>query len=699
MGPIAGRILALALVILGAARPGSGPVAMAQERPASPGSLFDPRLGELRKATVAWDARRPERQVIDQICLVPDLPTFLEAIAAWDRKTFFPILIEDGEYTPKFVRAFRPARIVRYRGKMADLPPGRLWDAAQAAVGRAWADQDAAGKAPSGGVRPPRELGPTPPGLVFSEPNSPSLAGAVALAAGRFQPLLRWSPGKSFGETLSPGDAEALARDIENLATVTTPRYRGLGDDCDFLTLAGDYPFRYNSEEPPYPGPRAFDDLAGRESRPAGPNQPRARWAYTGRLMGGPVASAYRAMCSLFLQPDSAILFNSYSDTDAGFKDYTQRPADATLARLMTTTTWWAPDRNNLGNWHHAFSPRNEAGLLVVNSSGGATTFNIPGGPGQTGDVPATCPAAIHIIHSYSAHQPTDPNTLAGRWLANGAYLYYGSMEEPYLQSFRTPTLVAALLADHIPFAAAVRMMPAEAGPFGNPWRLVVLGDPLYRLETPPNRLPNPGKTASADWPAYRREAAPPAKADVNARFAWAVKSFLLGGQADAPKGAREAATEALAGLPRDQLPANLRPLLDAFAVEALFQAKRPAEVVARLVKLPRADRNADVQRWLETARVTVLYQSLDGGRWDEVVALWGELIRSESPPELKIQLTRRIGPLADSTSKAGLWAGHLRTALKGAEPPLAPVLEAELKRITEAPYYKEATPDRGGQE
>ena len=38
----------------------------------------------------------------------------------------------------------------------------------------------------------PRRLGPTPPGVVVSAPDSPMLAGAVALAAGRFQPLIRW---------------------------------------------------------------------------------------------------------------------------------------------------------------------------------------------------------------------------------------------------------------------------------------------------------------------------------------------------------------------------------------------------------------------------------------------------------------------------------------------------------------------------
>ncbi len=41
---------------------------------------------------------------------------------------------------------------------------------------------------------PPRWLGPTPPGAVLASPDGRMLAGAVALAAGRFQPLVRLNP-------------------------------------------------------------------------------------------------------------------------------------------------------------------------------------------------------------------------------------------------------------------------------------------------------------------------------------------------------------------------------------------------------------------------------------------------------------------------------------------------------------------------
>ena len=60
----------------------------------------------------------------------------------------------------------------------------------------------------------------------------------------------------------------------------------------------------------------ALDDLIGRRfelaSQGAWLDQTRRRWAYTGRLLGDPAASVARAMGALFLQPTSALLWNTY---------------------------------------------------------------------------------------------------------------------------------------------------------------------------------------------------------------------------------------------------------------------------------------------------------------------------------------------------------------------------------------------------
>src|SRR5262249_13823235 len=163
---------------------------------------------------------------------------------------------------------------------------------------KAWADADVPdGQAPRGDARP-AELEPAaPPGVVVSSPDSPALAGAVALAAGRFQPLLRWETPKSAAGVLTDAEAHELAPGLETLVSAHVPRYDRLGDDCDFVTLAGDYPYRYQQGG----SVNAFDDLI---LRTAGNDR---RWGFAGRVMGDAVRSAYVAMCSLFLRPTSAL--------------------------------------------------------------------------------------------------------------------------------------------------------------------------------------------------------------------------------------------------------------------------------------------------------------------------------------------------------------------------------------------------------
>ena len=136
--------------------------------------------------------------VVDQVCLVPDVPSFYEAIAAWDEGHFFPILIDEPAWTLPYLRAFRPSRVVRYTaaGDRRSSPASRLdrWMSAVGAVSRAWSSPARPDDQLSPGGATPRGLGATPPGLVLSAPDSPMLAGAVALAAGRFQPLIRLEP-------------------------------------------------------------------------------------------------------------------------------------------------------------------------------------------------------------------------------------------------------------------------------------------------------------------------------------------------------------------------------------------------------------------------------------------------------------------------------------------------------------------------
>ena len=274
---------------------------------------------------------------------------------------------------------------------------------------------------------------------------------------------------------------------------------------------------------------RPLDDLIGRvlEGEPdaRGLNDSRRRWAFTGRLLGDPAASVAHAMGALFLEPDSALLWDTYS-AGAPWSAYTLAPAAYALGKagLVPGAIFYGTGpAAGLANWQRIMDPSNRFGLIWLNSSGGPTHFAIGGGPGRPADVPGGCPAAVVMIHSFSAADPADPRTIAGRWLAQGAFVYFGSVNEPYLQAFRRPGLVAELAAEGVPLSAALRQ--GESEPFGRPWRLIYLGDPLYRI---PGRKSPPAMNAGrlepdswrklapayADWPVADVAAAVPAPVD-----------------------------------------------------------------------------------------------------------------------------------------------------------------------------------------
>ena len=137
----------------------------------------------------------------------------------------------------------------------------------------------------------------------------------------------------------------------------------------------------------------------------------------------------------------------------------------------------------DLASWHREVGPVNRFGLILVNTTGGPRQFAIAGGPGRPADLPRGTPAAVAMIHSFSAADLTDPQTIAARWLAQGAFVFFGSVHEPFLLAFRPPRLVAELVEAGAPLSAALRQ--GEFEPFGFPWRLVYLGDPLYRPWSP----------------------------------------------------------------------------------------------------------------------------------------------------------------------------------------------------------------------
>lgn len=554
-----------------------------------PRSYSDPLFDDLRVVASQWDVRTgPIRRVVDVVVLVPDVPTFLEAIATWDQTHYFPILIDEPETTIGFIRAFRPARLVRLPSAK---PPGDLWAAATVAVGAAWT---APGVSVSGSARPELAVR-TPPGCVVSTSDSSALAGGVALAAGRFQPVLRWDIPERPADLLTEARARELTADLDHrVAGVFGPDV-GLGDACDFVTLAGDWPFRYEVATAPGRGIDALDDLLARDLHDG------RRKAYVGRLVGDAPRAVYQAMCSLFLPVEDALLFNTYGEASVPWSYYDIRPAADRLALEMPVRTR-RPDQADWQRWHEVFRPRNASRLVLVNTSGGPTAFHLPGSRGgRTEDIPLTDPAAVLFTHSFSAADPYDPSTLAGRWLANGAFVYFGAVHEPYLNAFRPPDLVAEMILARTPLAAALRRTHREV--FGQPWRLLYVGDPLYTWQPSASRRPRvAGEGPVASWPLLEPPRADTPSASAETRLAAAYDRVLAAAATLGRKPGPDDLDTLLRSIPRDQLGPGSRVRLDALIADHLSRSGAWAELRDRIRDLPTSERTPAHRRWLDAA-------------------------------------------------------------------------------------------------
>ncbi len=746
--------------------------AAAAARPSAPVGLDDPRLKSLRLAADAWRRSTGQgRRVIDQVCLVPDVPSFLEAISFWDEGHFFPILIDSPAWTLPFLRAFRPARAIRYvsaersavgsdpsHGRSGEVSPDVVWQQAIRSLIRACSP-------PPGTVAPlagidgrARKLTRGAPGLVLTAADSPMFAGAIALAAGRFQRVVRVEPvmasrtrshnpnrAARLGDILSLEDAWQFAKRIEAQVAVAVPHYDQLGDDCDFLTVAGDWPYRYNVERATGParGIYALDDLIGRRLEPDGAgwlDRTRRRWAYAGRLLGDPAASVARAMAALFLQPKSALLWNTYHG-GVPWSDYEMSRAAGRLRRDLLGTDaveHRAGRRADLASWHRIFNPVNRYGLVFVNSSGVIQRFAIEGGPGRPADLPRGLPVAVAMIHSFAAADLTDPHSIGGRWLAQGAYVFYGSVYEPYLPAFRTPTLVADLLAAGMPFVAALRQGEAEA--CGHPWRLIYLGDPLYRIEDrrinkDSNDSPGAGERESAEeWqkiaPAYaswrvvemtepvvsRSESSAGRDTDAAnqaARLAWCLEAAIA--ESAAGSGPHDRASPlnleggptgggaeqrldwrlSLLSIERQRLDRTLRSTFDELLIDALGQLGADEELQSRLSRVPDEEKTPRVWLAIETCATARLARfALDPDRprgFRRALDLWRDVIQLSWPKSASFpgQLAERMTAMAstDASKRLRPWLLRLRqdalemSARPGGDP-LAEVLAAERARV-----------------
>jgi hypothetical protein len=212
---------------------------------------------------------------------------------------------------------------------------------------------------------------------------------------------------------------------------------------------------------------------------------------------------------------------------------------------------------------------------------------------------------------------------------------------------------------------------------------LIYLGDPLYRVRPKNTQAARTAPDETPAWPAYKVYRAPNAGATDDVKLAWALQAAiaLAGGRQPTP---RIDLPGVLLSIQPKRLSLAGRQPYAALLVDVLLASGHRRALIDRLADVPEPD--ANVRRWLETARTSELQRALAAGDLAGAGSVWESLVRSEAPDELKTLVTARVAALADSPSRQRVrrqWL--LRAVPKLAGSTFAPAVQTELTRIESA--------------
>lgn len=431
---------------------------------------------------------RQAAPVVPVVVLVPTPQAYLEALSAWHPTARFPILIDDGtpaarEQIGRFVRAFEPTRVVvptlsaePWRGDRATRID-RLVATHRRALGLRPIDD------------PLPEMATSPvvaPGIVVADPDDPAWPAAVALAAGWAQPLVFVEGFKqNLSGTMTSDEVDLLASEVALAAQQTGLSWDALGDQLDAIALCLNTPVKFTAFDGTQEQVLAVTDRLGRTAGAT-------RWAWASQVPGAHRDAAYRAMCSLFLPPTRAWLFDGYPTQGEPWTTWDLTSAAPVLERMGLAPRVMDGRGAGVRDWRLAASRPLDADLVIVNTRGNAPWFELNPGRAWMGDIPMLeRPAAVHFTHSWSASRAGQRETIAGRWLDRGAFAYVGSVSEPFLHAFIPGPILTNRFAASYPWAAA----PRHDGPvqgIGDVWKIAVMGDPLFTPGDPGRRIDQP---------------------------------------------------------------------------------------------------------------------------------------------------------------------------------------------------------------
>ena len=315
-----------------------------------------------------------------------------------------------------------------------------------------------------------RKNGVTPRGIVITRIGDAEFAGGLLLAARHGQPIdfMELLPGTTRdekGAAIPPHCdlkvVDYIRKDIIARIVSWGYEYRGIGTGIDYITLALNLPVHYNSF--------SVDDAINREEQTA-----IRAYAYCGRLFEGEGGMAlYQANCAAFLPVHKALLFDRWP---ANWR-YGMGEAAWSLYKNIPVTHLNGNDAN-MEAWRALMEKGNAFDLIFVQSSGGATNWM----DGTVDDIPDSAPTIVHFSHSNGAQSPHSRNTIGGRWLSNGAFIYLGSLSEPQNRAFQKPADIAEAIERGEPLGKAFQQKEKLGSRFAVPWKLIYFGDPMYTV-------------------------------------------------------------------------------------------------------------------------------------------------------------------------------------------------------------------------
>jgi hypothetical protein len=429
------------------------------------------------------------RPVLDVVCIVDNDASFLRALEGWKTGPIYPILFRDNHYLPLFLEAFQARNVVLLNsqaGKTQPIDATRLLQAYATATG---------GKAKT---TSPAELtalwrsqAHRNPGIVLTHPSSPMWPAGLALAAARNQLIAMEAPVTNPSKRVSQTEMLALRSRLQGHLKANHIDAFRLYDELDFVTIASELPFRYSDHLYADRSTYAIDDAIARDRLDF-------PFAFVGRLMGSREQALYMAMCGLFLTQNKTLLFSRYQKSPPW--EYFGSHRAAPILKGKVSLTHIEHPAANLQRWQAMFTAqRNEHDLVHVNSSGSSRNWSTSKGNGSYDDLPLTVPAIVSYVHSNSLGNGYDSDTVGGRWLHNGAYAFFGSTHEPYLDAFVSVfDAYDRSINRSWPIGAAHRLLPKQQR--WRPWKLMLFGDPLIRLRFEPAKR-QPYQTGSLPGP------------------------------------------------------------------------------------------------------------------------------------------------------------------------------------------------------